>query len=318
MCLPSTERVPHALHADGRIWGETNCYTDLWIELLHGHGHDPVAMLPFTLAADFEGDQWTFFKPSHADLATLYGADVQELAIWRPLVEHVVEQLSRGHPVLVELDAWFLPDTSGSAYRLQHAKTMVAVDEIEVDRKRLGYFHNAGYFELEGEDFAQLFHLDGVPHERVLPPYAEFVKWRGGGRRNGELVEASVACAKAHVGRIPVSNPFAAFRERFAADLGWLLAGEIGRFHAYAFVTWRQYGACFELASSYLRWLAAHGVDDLDGAADDLHGIAGGARTLQFQLARAVARGKPIDLAPLQVMEDAWTRAMDGVRQRLG
>ena len=39
------------------------------------------------LAIDFEGDQWTFFKFPHADLYELYGLDVQELAIWRPLVE---------------------------------------------------------------------------------------------------------------------------------------------------------------------------------------------------------------------------------------
>ena len=45
-----------------RAWAETNCYVDLWVELLHALGHDPIAALPFTLAIDFEGDQWTFFK----------------------------------------------------------------------------------------------------------------------------------------------------------------------------------------------------------------------------------------------------------------
>ena len=77
--------VRHAIHGEDRTWTETNCYTDLVIELVHGLGHDPVAMLPFTLAIDFEGDQWTFFKPPAADLFDLYGIDLQELAIWRPL-----------------------------------------------------------------------------------------------------------------------------------------------------------------------------------------------------------------------------------------
>ena len=80
-------------------------------------------MLPFTLAIDFEGDQWTFFKPPHGDLCDLYGLDVQELAIWRPLVEHVEEQVERGRPVLVELDSYYLPDTAGTAYRIEHVKT---------------------------------------------------------------------------------------------------------------------------------------------------------------------------------------------------
>ena len=87
--------VRHAIHGEDRTWTETNCYTDLLIELVHSMGHDPVAMLPFTLAIDFEGDQWTFFKPSHFDLVALYGLDVQELAIWKPPIEHVAEQVAR-------------------------------------------------------------------------------------------------------------------------------------------------------------------------------------------------------------------------------
>ena len=46
-----------------------------------------LAVMPFTLAVDWEGDQWTFFKPPHSDLRTLYGFDTQELNVWRPLVE---------------------------------------------------------------------------------------------------------------------------------------------------------------------------------------------------------------------------------------
>src|SRR5207253_8592962 len=76
----------HAIHGENRVWAETNCYVDVWVELLHAWGFDPVAALSFTLAIDFEGDQWTFFKYPLGDLYQLYGLDVQELAIWRPLV----------------------------------------------------------------------------------------------------------------------------------------------------------------------------------------------------------------------------------------
>ena len=90
MCWPSAERGllrvanldpatyrRHALHGEDRAWAETNCFTDLVIELTHGLGHEPLAMLPFTLAIDFEGDQWTFFKPAADDLRALYGSDLQ-------------------------------------------------------------------------------------------------------------------------------------------------------------------------------------------------------------------------------------------------
>ncbi len=55
----------HALHAEDRAWVEKNCYIDIWIEVLHALGLDPLPVLPFTLTIDFETDQWTFFKPPH-------------------------------------------------------------------------------------------------------------------------------------------------------------------------------------------------------------------------------------------------------------
>ena len=316
--LDATTYRRHALHGEDRVWPETNCYTDLLIELVHGFGFEPAAMLPFTLAIDFEGDQWTFFKPPQGDLFELYGMDVQELALWKPLVEHVVEQVERGHPVLVELDSWYLPDTSGSAYRTQHAKTTVGVNDIDVARERLGYFHNASYYALEGQDFRELFHLDGLPHERVLPPYVEYVKWRAGFAppRGAELAEASLALLRRHAARIPGDNPFPRFKARFAEDLRWLANADMGRFHAYSFATLRQYGACFELAESSLRWLAGQGVEGLEDGAAALHRIAETAKAFQFQLARAMSRKKPLDLAALDAMGEDWARALPPLQER--
>ena len=70
------------LHAAGRDWPETNCYTDMWIEILHATGAEPAAGLGFTLTQDFEGDHFTFFKFPQEDLEALYGARVTELAIY--------------------------------------------------------------------------------------------------------------------------------------------------------------------------------------------------------------------------------------------
>jgi Domain of unknown function (DUF1839) len=314
---PSTYQR-HPIHGAERIWPETNCYADLLIELVHGLGFDPVAMLPFTLAIDFEGDQWTFFKPPHADLYELYGFDIQELAVWRPVVDHVAEQVAAGHPVLVELDSWYLPDTSGSSYRSAHTKSTVGVMDIDVPKRRMGYFHGASYYALEGDDFRDIFLMDGAPHERFLPPYFEYVKWRQGftAPTGARLVEASLALIPRHLARAPRTNPFTRFRERFTADLEWLMKAEIGVFHAYSFVTLRQYGACYELSETYLSWLAGQGVDGVAEAAAAYRQIAESAKAFQFQLARAMARKRPLDMAPIDAMGEQWQRAMDGLRAR--
>ena len=39
----------------------------------------------FTLRMDFEGDQWTFFKPPPEDLELLFGIDIHEMQPYRPL-----------------------------------------------------------------------------------------------------------------------------------------------------------------------------------------------------------------------------------------
>ena len=94
--LSAAGYLPHALHGAAALWQEKNCYVDLWIELLCALRLDPHALWPCTVALDFEGDQWTFFKPPHGELRALYGIDVQELTIWRPLSEHAIEHLSAG------------------------------------------------------------------------------------------------------------------------------------------------------------------------------------------------------------------------------
>jgi hypothetical protein len=310
----------HLIHGANRAWAETNCYTDVVIELLHGLGHEPIAALPFTLAIDFEGDQWTFFKFPHADLFELFGFDIQELAVWRPLAEHVAEQVGAGRPVLVELDSYFLPDTAGTAYQLAHVKSTVAVNEIDIERRHLGYFHNQGYYAVEGADFADVFQLDGLVHERMLPPYVEYVKPRPGfveptGR---DLSDASLGILKKHLARVPRANPFARFKARFTQDLEWLLNADIERFHVYSFATLRQYGACYELSETYLRWLGGHGLDKLDVATQAFQQISQTAKAFQFQLARSIARKKPLELAPLDAMAGHWDLAMTQLQSRFG
>ena len=86
----------HILHSPERMWPETNCFVDLWIELVSTTGLIPEAMLGFTLTQDFEGDQFTFFKTPFEDLESLYGIRCQELAIFDDVEVHAETQISRG------------------------------------------------------------------------------------------------------------------------------------------------------------------------------------------------------------------------------
>jgi hypothetical protein len=315
LTLDSGNYPRHSIHSENRIWAETNCYTDVWIELLHAWGFDPVAALPFALAIDFEGDQWTFFKYPQESLSTLYGLDVQELAIWRPLVQHVQEQVAQGRPVLVELDSYFLPDTAGTAYRSEHVKSTVAVVAIDVFEQRLGYFHNQGYYELAGADFSQVFRLS-EQDPAILPPYVEFVKKRDTALHGNDLVQASEQLLRRQLRKMPAEDPFAKFKVRFEADLDWLTTAGLETFHLYSFATLRQFGACYELAATYLHWLQERTGQELEKPKGAFLQMATGAKTLQFQLARAIARKKPLDLSLLKIMQVEWQSALEWLQLR--
>lgn len=307
----------HAIHAQERQWAETNCYVDVWIELLHAWGCEPIAALPFTIGIDFEGDQWTFFKFPHADLYSLFGLDIQELQIWRPLVDHLDHQVGLGRPVLVELDSFYLPDTAGTAYGIGHVKTTVAVTEIDVAQQRMRYFHGQGFYELSGDDFVSVLHLSGVPHSSVLPPYVEIVKRRQAAPLSADtLLQTSLSRLRAELHKLPEANPFEKFKPRFEADLRWLAEEPIETFHQYSFATLRQFGACYELSATYLRWLQDHQIGGLDSIVEQFASLSNGAKTMQFQLARAMARKRTLDLTPIDQMAAVWRAATEQLKQR--
>ena len=312
--LTATDHRPHALHGDASVWVEKNCYVDLWIELLHARGLDPHAVLPFVLALDFEGDQWTFFKPPLADLRTLYGIEVQELTVWRPLLDHALEHLDAGKWLSVEVDAFWLPDAAGTDYRRAHSKTTIVLNALDLTACRLGYFHNAGYFELAGEDFAQLFSIDSPP--ALLPPYAELIRGdRVIAHDAAELRALSTRLLAEHLAWRPRSNPVTRFRDRLIADLPALQQAGLVHYHRWAFAGVRQLGAAFELASLYLRWLRPDAPPQ--AAIDAFEHIAQHSKMLLLKIARAVSSGRALDARPvLDEMADAWARGMAELDRR--
>ncbi len=302
----------HSLHSQEAVWVEKNCYGDVWIELLHALGLEPLAMLPFTLAVDFEGDQWTFFKPSLEEIRALYGVDVQELTVWRPLLEHALEYLAAGKLISTEVDAFWLPDTAGTDYRRKHSKTTIVLADVDVAGQRLGYFHSAGYFELSGEDFVQTFRLGFAEDLAYLPFFAEVVRVdRMLQRPPEELAAMAWKLLKRHVERRPVSNPFSRFGQRFAVDLPMLQAKGLTHYHAWAFATIRQAGAAFDLGATHLRWQAGFGHPELLQAAAHFDFIAQSNKALILKGARAVNSGKSFDSAPLFAdLAQAWDQGM--------
>jgi hypothetical protein len=293
----------HALHAESCAWVEKNCYVDIWIETIHAVGCEPMAIIPHVVALDFEGDQWTFFKPPHDELRDLYGLDVQELNCWRPLLEHAVEQLSAGKLISTESDAWWLPDTSGTDYRRQHTKSTIVLNDLDVAAQRLGYFHNAGYFVLEGEDFAKTF------EDREMRFFAELVRIdRVVHRPEAELRAMSGKLLARHLARRPVTNPVRRFAERFTRDLPDLQARGLPHYHAWAFATVRQLGAAAELMAMYLKWLAREDGGQFAPAVTAYDAISAGAKSFVLKAARAVNSKKPFDPS---ATFDEWARAWD-------
>lgn len=296
---------PHFAHLDDRIWPETNCYVDLWIELLHGLHLDPVPSFVCVLSADHDGPQWSFLKQSTEDIRRLYGLDVSEESVWMPVLETVEAGRSQGVLHTVEVDGWWLPDTAGTSYRSEHVKTTIVATWLDRSEKRMRYLHNAGLFELSGEDF------DGVfdrlhPTPTYLPPYMERIRPVPRAKESGVLAKLVVE----HLNRRPDGNPMDQLAGSVLDATEWLPRADMATFHKWAFATVRQAGATAELAAD----LAVH----LDGiftgtaeARDHFRSAAVSAKSLQFKMAR-VARGREADVVPiLDDMSRSWRSAME-------
>ena len=307
----------HALHDATRDWPQTNCYVDLWIEAVHARGLPPEAMLGFTATLDFEGDQFTFFKPPLEDIEMLYGFVVHELSLYDDLADHVSRQCARGRLVMIETDAFHLPDTRGVSYRLESSKTTIGVNRIDPAAQQIDYFHNEGYFRAEGADYAGLMAFGAEHGRQKLPPYAEIVKAACAPLDDKAMRECARALLARHLNRRPAQNPIDAFATALPALIGRVGAREPEFFHKFAFNSLRQLGANFELMGAGLTWLGAG--DEFAAEIDACRTISAGAKSFQFLLARAIVRRKTVGLeAPLAALGDAYAKLFDGLTRRDG
>jgi hypothetical protein len=280
---PLESYQPHLLHSSDRTYSETNCYADVVTELLHAAGYEPLAMFAHVVRMDFEGDQWSFFKPPAEDLERLFGVDIHEMNPYRPLPEQISEQIALGRAMIVELDSWYLPDRAATSYRSAHVKTSCAFDLIDRDAERLHYFHGPGLFALEGEDYRGVFRIGDFSAD-VLPPYVELVRFDAGPKLEGAaLKQAARDSLVLNLTHRPAENPVRRFGSALERSLPALLAGDLEAYHAYAFATVRILGSGFEALGSFSRWLFGPEADAVVTAID---GVVASSKALSFRLAR--------------------------------
>ncbi len=305
------QHSPHSLHAPGRTYVESNCYADVLIELLHARGDEPLAMLGAIARTDWEGDQFTYAKPMGCDLERLYGVEIHEMLPYRTLPEHIEEQLGGGRTVLMEIDGFYLPDTAATSYRREHLKTTVAPEAIDRQGEWMRYFHNAGYYELSGEDYRGAFRMLDHFTEDVMDPFTERVNFDAGPRLTGPaLRDEARALLIGHFARRPEHNPFAAWAESLAADLPRLLEGTAENYHEYAFVTARMVGSAFELFADHVQWV----LEGESAAPAAFRQVVDGSKVISFRLARR----RPFDPdTALEGMITAWDEGMAALADAL-
>jgi hypothetical protein len=268
-------------------WPMTSCYIDAWASVLAGWGLDPVAALGVCVTQDYEVDQFTFIKYRPDDVELLYGAIVSELSVYSSLEDQIAEQVGDERIVLVEVDAYYLPDTRATTYHSQHTKTTIGIDAIDVADGWLRYFHNAGQYLLAGEDYAGVLRKPyrQQPADHALPPYVEFIKRRWPPLADGVLAEAAMGLLRHHLKRCPANNPIRRYRQYFPRHMDGLITQPEG-FHDYAFNNFRQLGANFELLAAHVDWLRARDAGITTAISDAARNLSATAKIMQFKVAR--------------------------------
>ena len=249
----------------------------------------PEAAFGFAVTQDFGIDQFSFSKIPLPDLELLFGLKVSELSLYHTLEQHVASHIEHGSIVLLETDAFYLPDTAATTYRQAHAKTTIAVDAVDIRLHQCRYFHNAFRGSLSGEDYIGAFQLRLDGRQAKLAPYVEVIGRSRRWQKAKDLRAGAHSLLRQHLARRPEHNPFVAWQEAFGRHIDALMSEPSG-FHDYAFHFPRLAGSNFELLSSHLEWLASDEFYDMTAICQR---IGQTAKTLQFRLARCVSRRRP-------------------------
>lgn len=310
-------RGPHSWHQGERVWSATNSHLDVWIELLHTLDLDPAPVVTPALCADFQGDHWTLTTVSPADLWACYGISVEELFVWRPLLAHVVEQLDRGNALLVEVDAFHLPDMVGSSYHREHTKTLVAITGYDRVSHRLRYLHGMVGGDIGGDDLDALLST-GLGASQLAPHVTVVRLDRLAPRTPAERAQIGIALARFHGTRLPARNPVREFSDALRSHGAWLAGGDAELYQCWAYANLQQCGAAFEVGADVCSWLAQHGEPVAEAVAP-LRMLSHAARALHQRLVRVSQSGRMPEVGhTLEDMAKAWDDAMSVLKPIYG
>ena len=264
---PATYRR-HAVHGDGRIWAETNCYVDIWIELLHALGPRAGGRAAVHARDRLRGRSVDVLQVSAAAICSSCTASTcRNSPSGGPLVG-AHRGAGRAGPAGARRARLVLPARHGGHRRTARPR--------EVDRRRDGdrsracgssaTFTARAITSSRATTSPPRSACDDADPAR-LPPYVEFVKTHDAPSPDAarrDLGRSAAAPPARGAARQPVRSLRAAVRARPRRRSSPRTSSSS---ISTSFATLRQFGACFELSATYLRWLAAQGETGLEDAA---------------------------------------------------
>ena len=306
---PATYR-PHALHAGERTYRETNCYTDVLIELLHARGDEPLAALGSHRAHGLRGRPVDVLQAAaRATWSCSSGSTSTRCSPTGRCPRQIAEQLAAGRTLIVELDSWYLPDTAATSYR-DRARQDARSPSRRSTATASGCATSTtpGCYELDGERLpGRRSALGGGSADDVLPPYTELVavRRRAAARRRGAARRGARAAAPSTSTRVRPANPVRALRR--AARRAICRAARRATPPTTTPTRSRRSAwsaPAFEIGASHVDWLLGAAATS---AAAALRRIVDGSKVLSFKLARR----RPFDPEPaIDALAAAWDEAM--------
>ena len=249
-------------------------------------------MLACTVAPHFEGDQWTFCKPTATELAELYGRarrGADDLAV-APRARRGAARARTSR--LVEVDAFHLPDTAGVSYRSAHQKTTIGIVGLDEAQRRLDYYHNAGRYRVARRGARRRAELARCSARISLPSRSSWTRSRARVRRgaicSGNVRERSPRDGSpARESRIPSPRGRRGPRTT-RRDCAATRSGVLPRLGVRVGATGRRDGGAARDSGA----IGSDGGAGIAAAAESLRTIARTLKAQQFRLARLPRGGR--------------------------
>ena len=151
---------------------ETNCYTDILIELLHARGDEPLAALGLHAADGLRGRPVDVLQaaPERPRSAVRRSTSTRCSRTGR-CPSRSPSRSRRGRTMIVELDSWYLPDTAATSYRTRAREdSVVARGDRPRGRAAALLPQRRRSTSSSGEDYRGVFRLGREFSGDVLPP----------------------------------------------------------------------------------------------------------------------------------------------------